>query len=57
MADREINIKINRLDRYEKALQEIAKVEPGRTQNKAVILARQALIGEYLGPKCEEDKQ
>lgn len=57
MEDREISIKINRLERYEKVLQEIAKVEPGHTQNKAVILARQALIVEYLGSACEVGKQ
>lgn len=57
MEERETYLKMNRLDRYEKALREIARVEDGPTENKAVLMARETLTAEYLGPAFEEDKQ
>ncbi len=51
MGDSETLLKLNRLERYEKALTDIANMESGKTQNKAVMMARKTLTDEYLGKR------
>jgi len=41
--------KSGRLERFENALSEIANLESGATQNKAIQIARETLTEEYLG--------
>ena len=46
---------LGRLQRYEKALTDIANIDPGETQNTAVIIARKTLVEEHLG-ELERDR-